>query len=66
MTYEEWMDQMVQLEDDLRLVGRLPVRVDVEPAAIQDWCKEQGRELDAQAIGDYATERMAAQRAASK
>ena len=65
MSYESWVDQMVQLEDDLRLVGRLPVRVDIDPEAVKGWCAESGRKLDAQALGEYATERMAAQRSAA-
>jgi hypothetical protein len=64
MSYDEWVDRMVQLEGDLRLVGRLPVRVDVEPDALTSWCRETQRKLDAQAIGDFAAQRMAAERTA--
>src|SRR6478752_7460150 len=58
-SYEAWMEQITEIENDLRLVGRLPVRVEIQPQEITAWCEENGRKLDLSAVKDYATLKMA-------
>jgi hypothetical protein len=39
-TYEEWLKKTEMGERGIKLSGNVPVRVNVEPAAFEAWCKD--------------------------
>jgi hypothetical protein len=55
-TYGEWLRTAEAALQRLAAAGVVPERIDVSVAALQAWCRQQGRGVDGSARADFASE----------
>jgi hypothetical protein len=53
-TYGEWLAFATQHLRDLEAKGFEVLRIDIEIAALVNWCNSQGRPVDGEARAEYA------------
>lgn len=52
-TYEDWLRKTEMGEDGVKKGGALPVRVNVEPASFEAWCKTNNQPVVRDSILSY-------------
>jgi hypothetical protein len=52
-TYELWLSKTEKGEQGVKMSGNVPVRVDVEPAAFEAWCKSHQQPVIREMIGAF-------------
>ncbi len=55
-TYDEWLQVAERIRRQLRAQGLEPERVEVKVDALLEWCREEGRPLDAAARSAFVAE----------
>jgi len=55
-TYEEWLAGVNRTVDELRRIGVVAQRVDVEIKELVAWCQQRGVPLDGQARAQFAAD----------
>lgn len=63
--YEQWQSASAMEEDAIRSAGRVPVRVIVEPAEIETWCRHHEVPLSKEAITAFTGMRLGLERGSS-
>lgn len=58
MPYASWVAQIETLEREITSRGHLPVRVEIETAAVKAWCDVNRVSFSREAIAKYATLKM--------
>jgi hypothetical protein len=60
-TYASWRHKAVRMERELKRQGLKPVRVEVDPAAFQQWCERRGAAPDSEARNQFVEMEVARQ-----
>jgi len=53
-SYEEWSQQAEKAIEEMKKTGLIPVKIDVEVAALKKWCKEEDKPINARTRTNYA------------
>ena len=53
LTYEDWIIKTQMGEKGVKLAGNIPVRVNIEPAAFEAWCKDNNQTIIRNSILGY-------------
>lgn len=51
--YDDWLEETERREKAVTISGNVPVRIEVEPVSLEEWCKTKDRPLTRPSILNY-------------